>query len=166
MSTTSLSELDAFRAAFTHEGGLTKRVLRAFPEANVDDRPAPSAQSPRELAWTLVLTMLVVDPILAGELSPAGLPQPPEDWNEILHTFDKTHEATEAKFANLGEAQMNGIVRMPIGPDKRGEVRCGDVLRLFLHDQIHHRGQLTVHLRMAGGKVPSIYGPSGDEPWF
>jgi uncharacterized damage-inducible protein DinB len=37
---------------------------------------------------------------------------------------------------------------------------------MFLHDQIHHRGQLTVHLRMAGGRVPSIYGPSKDEPWF
>ena len=30
-------------------------------------------------------------------------------------------------------------------------------------DEAHHRGQLTVYLRLAGGKVPSIYGPSGDE---
>jgi uncharacterized damage-inducible protein DinB len=35
----------------------------------------------------------------------------------------------------------------------------------MLHDQIHHRGQFSVYLRMVGGKVPSIYGPSGDEPW-
>jgi len=33
-----------------------------------------------------------------------------------------------------------------------------------LMDEVHHRGQLTVYLRLAGGKVPSIYGPSGDEP--
>jgi len=32
-----------------------------------------------------------------------------------------------------------------------------------LMDEVHHRGQLTVYLRLAGGKVPSIYGPSGDE---
>lgn len=38
------------------------------------------------------------------------------------------------------------------------------VLRAFvLSHQIHHRGQLTVYLRMNGAKVPSIYGPSGDE---
>ena len=33
-------------------------------------------------------------------------------------------------------------------------------------DDVHHRGQLSVYLRMAGGKVPSIYGPSHDEPWM
>ena len=30
---------------------------------------------------------------------------------------------------------------------------------------VHHRGQFSVYLRMADGKVPSIYGPSADEPW-
>jgi uncharacterized damage-inducible protein DinB len=33
-----------------------------------------------------------------------------------------------------------------------------------LMDEVHHHGQLTLYLRLAGGKVPSIYGPSGDEP--
>jgi uncharacterized damage-inducible protein DinB len=36
---------------------------------------------------------------------------------------------------------------------------------MFLFDAIHHRGQLTVYLRAVGGKVPDIYGGSGDEPW-
>jgi uncharacterized damage-inducible protein DinB len=36
----------------------------------------------------------------------------------------------------------------------------------MLCDQIHHRGQFSVYLRMADGKVPSIYGPSLDEPWM
>jgi uncharacterized damage-inducible protein DinB len=40
-----------------------------------------------------------------------------------------------------------------------------DVLWYLLNDQIHHRGQFSVYLRMAGAKVPSIYGPSKDEPW-
>jgi uncharacterized damage-inducible protein DinB len=35
----------------------------------------------------------------------------------------------------------------------------------MLMDSIHHRGQMSVYLRCAGGKVPSIYGPSADEPW-
>jgi uncharacterized damage-inducible protein DinB len=37
---------------------------------------------------------------------------------------------------------------------------------MILSDQIHHRGQFSVYLRMAGGKVPSIYGPTADEPWM
>ena len=34
----------------------------------------------------------------------------------------------------------------------------------FLFDAVHHRGQLTTYLRPMGGKVPSIYGPSADDP--
>jgi len=40
------------------------------------------------------------------------------------------------------------------------------VLWAVLMDQVHHRGQLSVYTRLAGGKVPSIYGPSGDETWM
>jgi len=37
---------------------------------------------------------------------------------------------------------------------------------MMLFDTVHHRGQISVYLRAVGGKVPSIYGGSGDEPWF
>jgi uncharacterized damage-inducible protein DinB len=56
-------------------------------------------------------------------------------------------------------------VRMPVGPRRSSPMRRGNALWLMLNDSIHHRGQLTVYLRMAGGRVPSIYGPSADEPW-
>jgi uncharacterized damage-inducible protein DinB len=46
-----------------------------------------------------------------------------------------------------------------------GEISRINWVWFLLHDQIHHRGQLSVYLRMADGKVPAIYGPSGDEPW-
>ena len=35
----------------------------------------------------------------------------------------------------------------------------------MLLDHVHHRGQFTIYSRIAGGKVPQIYGPSADEPW-
>ena len=40
-----------------------------------------------------------------------------------------------------------------------------EALLSLLLDHIHHRGQFTIYSRMAGGKVPQIYGPSADEPW-
>ena len=40
-----------------------------------------------------------------------------------------------------------------------------EFLWFLIHDEIHHRGQFSIYLRMSGAKVPSIYGPSGDEPW-
>ena len=41
---------------------------------------------------------------------------------------------------------------------------AGDFIIMMLFDQIHHRGQMSVYIRLAGGKVPSIYGPSADDP--
>jgi uncharacterized damage-inducible protein DinB len=57
------------------------------------------------------------------------------------------------------------MVKAPVGPGKMGDLRKVDVLWSTLQDQIHHRGQFSVYLRMAGGKVPSIYGPTADESW-
>ena len=44
------------------------------------------------------------------------------------------------------------------------ETSLGDMLFGFLFDAIHHRGQLSSYLRPMGAKVPSIYGPSADDP--
>ena len=40
----------------------------------------------------------------------------------------------------------------------------GDFLWYLFFDAIHHRGQLSTYIRPMGGQVPSIYGPSGDDP--
>jgi len=167
MQTTAIhTEADAYRDAFAHEGEITKKLLRAFPEDRVDERPCESAQTTREIAWMLVLGMMVVEPVLAGRLLPEGQPAPPARWQDIVDGFERTLEATKPKIATLDDAAMNGMITTLVGPNTVGEARRGDMLRMFLHDQIHHRGQLSVHLRMAGGRVPSIYGPSKDEPWF
>jgi uncharacterized damage-inducible protein DinB len=58
------------------------------------------------------------------------------------------------------------MVPFMTGPRQFGEVSKLALCMLMLNDSIHHRGQLSVYLRMSGGKVPSIYGPSRDEPWM
>ncbi|OLC11236.1 MAG: hypothetical protein AUH41_01155 [Gemmatimonadetes bacterium 13_1_40CM_66_11] len=63
------------------------------------------------------------------------------------------------------ESQFNTPVKFKTGPKQVSDLRRLDVLWFMLNDQIHHRGQLSVYLRMTGAKVPSIYGPSKDEPW-
>jgi uncharacterized damage-inducible protein DinB len=44
------------------------------------------------------------------------------------------------------------------------EDSIGEMVWGFLFDEVHHRGQLSTFLRPIGGKVPSIYGPSADDP--
>ena len=51
-----------------------------------------------------------------------------------------------------------------VAPKTLGDYPTMEFLWFLLFDHIHHRGQLSVYLRMVG-KVPSIYGPSGDQPW-
>ena len=53
-----------------------------------------------------------------------------------------------------------------VGPRQMGEMTRMEMLWFLLHDEIHHRGQFSVYQRIAGGKVPSIYGPTADEQWF
>lgn len=63
------------------------------------------------------------------------------------------------------DADLEQKVKFFVGPKTLGDWTRISFLWFLLHDQIHHRGQLSIYLRMAGAKVPSIYGPSGDEPW-
>ena|SRR5260221_9406096 len=166
MPTATRTDLDSYRSAFAQEYPITRRLFAAFPEPKLDDCPTPSAKSARGVAWTIALTQMIVPAVLAPELSPSGLPEPPPTWTELLAASDKAHRDALAAIAGLGDDAWEGTLTMPVGPKQMGTVRRGDALRMFLHDHIHHRGQFSVQLRMAGAKVPSIYGPSGDEPWF
>jgi uncharacterized damage-inducible protein DinB len=151
---------------FEQEYQTSRRVLHAYPKDKLDLRPHPKAKTAMELGWMLVLNQMVVIPALAqSELTGAGLPQAPATWPEVLSTFDSAHRDTVARVNAASDEALNGSLKLPVGPKKMGEMRRGDALRFFLHDTIHHRGQLSVYLRMADGKVPSIYGPSADEPW-
>jgi uncharacterized damage-inducible protein DinB len=64
------------------------------------------------------------------------------------------------------DEKLQQTVKFFTGPKQMGDVRRLDLVWFLLSDEIHHRGQFSVYLRMADGKVPSIYGPTADEPWM
>ena len=165
MSTETLTERDGFLATFEREYQTTLKILKAFPGNPTGLRVSDRAQTAGAIAWTLALAQQTTGPILAGELMPGGFPEQPETWPAIIAGFEQSHREAAERLQEMSEADMNGTVRMPVGPKQIADVRRGDALWMFVYDQIHHRGQLSVYLRMAGGNVPSIYGPSGDEPW-
>lgn len=160
------TERDQFLASFEREYQTTLRVLNAYPASQSELKPSPRSQTARELAWTLAMNKLVTEPILAGRLMPEGLPPAPATWAEVVAAFQQSHRDATARLARTSDADFNGSVHTIVGPRQEGDVRTGDMLWMMLSDTVHHRGQLSVYLRMAGGKVPSIYGPSGDEPWM
>ena len=87
----------------------------------------------------------------------------PATLDEIVATWERHTEALRAKLDALDEAKWTGKVTFFIDGTEGGRGSVEEYLWGFLHDMIHHRGQLTVYIRPMGGKVPAIYGPSGDD---
>jgi uncharacterized damage-inducible protein DinB len=106
--------------------------------------------------------------VLKNELNPAALgsgPKAPEDWNGLLGGIEHAHKDFGELVRSYSDAQMMENVKFFTAPKTIGEVSRINFLWFLLSDQIHHRGQFSIYSRMADGKVPSIYGPSADEPW-
>jgi len=163
-------EKQQFLEVYEHEHATTMKVLRAYPREQLGLKPHAMCKTAHELAWVFVLerglgTMLFNDAF--AQSGPMGTaPPPPESWDELLANIEKAH----GEFGDLVRAtpddKLNEPVRFFTAPKTMGDIRRMDVAWMILHDQIHHRGQFSVYLRMAGGKVPSIYGPTADEPWM
>jgi len=66
--------------------------------------------------------------------------------------------------ATVDDAKWDSKARLLMDGKAGWETTLGDMLFGFLFDAIHHRGQLSSYLRLMGAKVPSIYGPSADDP--
>jgi uncharacterized damage-inducible protein DinB len=162
----SLSELAGYQRTFEREFQTTLKLLRLFPADRLDLKPSEKSGTAAQTMWTLVIGQMVIGKMAhLEEVQPGGFPPPPDTLPAIIAAFEQAHSDTAAALARLTDADMDASVPFMVGPKQMGDLRRGDVLWLFLYDGIHHRGQLTVYQRMAGGKVPSIYGPSGDEPW-
>jgi uncharacterized damage-inducible protein DinB len=83
-----------------------------------------------------------------------------------MATLEKAHKEFRDLIASTPDAKLSENVHFLSAPKTMGEISRIDWLWFLLSDQIHHRGQFSIYLRMADGKVPSIYGPTGDEPWI
>jgi uncharacterized damage-inducible protein DinB len=159
-----------FLNAYEEEHARTMRVLRAYPADQAELRPHERCKTARELAWMFALeprlgNMVLNDAFASGP--PSGKPpESPASWDAVLGAIEQTHK----EFANfvraMPEEKLNQTSKFFTAPKTLSDVRRQDFLWFLLHDEIHHRGQFSIYLRMAGGKVPSIYGPSGDEPWM
>jgi uncharacterized damage-inducible protein DinB len=169
MATTTqpTTEREHFLASFEREYQTTLRVLKAFPPAQGKLKFTDRSHTANEIAWSLVLDQMIVEPVLTvAKLEPKETPAP-SDFGAILTRFEKLHAEATAKLKKLDDKLFNSTLNLQVGPKgAMADVRRADALWLFLNDTIHHRGQFSVYLRAAGGKVPSIYGPSGDEPWM
>ncbi len=163
-----MSEKEQFLGAWEREYPTTLKVLKAFPGGKGDLKPHERARTAKELAWTFVFEGTAGAHAVDGKLDlpPKNMPAPPEKWDGVVAECERAFRTLSDKVRCTGDAELNRTVKFFVAPKQMGDVRTMDFLWMMLMDMVHHRGQMSVYLRMAGGKVPSIYGPTADEPWM
>ena len=90
-------------------------------------------------------------------------PQPQDSTVGLLKLLDDSKAAAEAALKNTNEGHLGTTWKFVMGGKAVSEApRSQQIADVFTH-MAHHRGQLTVYLRLNAAKVPAIYGPSADE---
>jgi uncharacterized damage-inducible protein DinB len=162
-----MSEKQKFQEAWDRESATTVKLLKAYPQDKMDMKPHPTSRSAKDLAWTFVFEGVAGSQAVQGEMKfpPPNMPPMPSTWQGMISEVEKALKVMADKVRKVDDAQLNTTVKFITGPKQMSDLRRQDVLWFLLNDQIHHRGQFSVYLRMSGAKVPSIYGPSKDESW-
>jgi uncharacterized damage-inducible protein DinB len=151
------------------EAQTTKRVLDRIPENKLAWRPHPKSYSLGQLALHIASAPGNVAGIAAQDTAEAPNFSQPEakSRQEVLDTFSRSLESAKATLKNMDDARLAS----PWSLTKNGRVvmsvpRIGFLRSVLMNHVYHHRGQLSVYLRMLDVPVPSIYGPSADENPF
>jgi uncharacterized damage-inducible protein DinB len=159
-----MTEREFFNERRGVEFGAFDRVIGALPQEKFDYRPHERSQSAREIVWTLAgETRACTEMIETGRIDwhhqpPTGTPA------ELVAGFQESYKALSKRAAALDEKGWQRKVTFLVEGKVMQEPPLGQFLWYLFFDAIHHRGQLTTYIRPMGGKVPSIYGPSGDDP--
>jgi uncharacterized damage-inducible protein DinB len=156
---------------FREEAAITKRVLDRVPTAKLGWRPHPKSMSLGQLAIHIAtvpgsLAKITQQPsfdVSQGSFEP---PQP-KDMQEIHAAFEQTVREAEECLAALTEQSARATWKLMFKEKELFSKPRLNVLRsIMLNHWYHHRGQLSVYLRLLDVPVPVIYGRSADENPF
>ena len=158
-----LDELD-------RELAVTRQVLARVPDDKFDYQPHPKSMKLGQLASHIVnllkFKQLFVQADHRDFLDPNAPKPPPSPTTtaELLARFDQFSADLRAALQASSDEALTGNFRLHRGAQTVMERPKGAALRIMgLNHSIHHRGQLTVYLRLLDIPVPGVYGPSADE---
>jgi uncharacterized damage-inducible protein DinB len=163
-----------FSAQLDREAPITRRALERVPEGRPDWKPHEKSMPFGYLA-SLVATMpgWIALTILRDELDlqpehGGGLTQPDTSTNRaLLKAFDDSvTQARDALRKETDEHLLTTRWKLLVKGHVVAENPRHEVLADTFTHLAHHRGQLTVYLRLNDAKVPSIYGPTADDKSF
>jgi len=139
------------------------RVLRAVPATELAYRPHERSTSAGDLAWQLAEeARSLVELLEKNEIRWETRPRP-ESAEDIVTAYESSAKLFAERLAGIDDAKWQTPASFIMGGEVGWTSTIEDFCWGFLFDMVHHRGQLSAYLRPMGGKVPAIYGPSGDD---
>ena len=161
---------DALVPEFDHEMTTTRKLLERVPEDKFDWKPHAKSFSLGALAAHVAhLATWGAETLNKSEIDIGGgqPPSAPPSKSELLADFDKNVAATRAALTGKTDAELMAVWSLKRDGHTLFSMPKTVVWRSFvLNHLVHHRGQLSVYLRLLDIPVPSIYGPSADEASF
>ena len=158
------SEMDMYRAVWNAEAARTITVLEALPPDKYDFQPDPEGRSLGQLAWHLseidaCLSFGVEHNRFRFEDEPPNLRRPRE-ISLLAPGYRRVHQEAVARLEAMTDEDLDRRVTFFDGrPLTIREVLWDQLLRHL----VHHRGQLVLLCRMAGGTPPGLYGPNREQ---
>ena len=161
--------VDSILMEIDQEAKTTQRVLERVPGDKLSWKPHPKAYSLGQLALHIAAGQGVLANLAVQDNFEVGTftQSEPKTHKEILDTFEQSTANAKETLAKLDDARImamwtakrNGKVVMSVP-------RIGFIRAILLNHIYHHRGQLSVYLKLLDVPIPSIYGPSADENPF
>jgi uncharacterized damage-inducible protein DinB len=158
-----MNDLDYYRQCFVLEAVPTRSVLEQMQQAQSDYRPHPKAPSAGELFWTIMRGLKIRLDLVRRNGADAPPVAPYPSYEKMLASYGDLSKQLEAELATVDQSRWEGKAEFRTGGQIVLDRPLREILWMFHFDVIHHRGQLTTYLRPMGGRVPSIYGRSGDD---
>ena len=104
------------------------------------------------------------------DIAPAGgsqhRPQPMNTSEEFLAALDKSAADARAALQKTSDAHLQTKWKLLAGGNVVQEQPRFEMIQDTINHWAHHRGQMTVYLRLMGAPVPALYGPSADDKRF
>ena len=163
--------IEPMLSEFQEEVEVTRRILKRVPVDKLTWRPHPKSMSLGQLAIHIatvpgaVATLAQADgfDVSQGKFVP---PQP-KDLQEIQTAFEASVRDVEKQLKGMTDEKAQGSWSLKRGDKELSrQPRIGVLRSIMLNHWYHHRGQLSVYLRLLDVPVPVVYGPSADENPF
>lgn len=152
------------------EAPTTRRVLERVPDDRLGWRPHPKSDTLGQLALHIANVPAAIAELATQPSLDVRTPIPraqPDSTAQVLAAFDRSIARTRAILSEMPDASLAQPWRMMLGDQELARMPRAALLRsVLLNHWYHHRGQLSVYLRLLDVPVPAIYGRSADDNPF